>query len=400
MVLWGSGDAGNIDVNAEFVRINGLDFDPFTGIGATVQETGSGKGGNINLKTMNLDILNGGTIAVDTFGIGDGGDIFIDAESVRIDSPDSAMFTGIGGDSLREESGKGGNINVITKRLEIMNGGLIQTSTVSISDAGNIKVIADNIVVDGHHSNSPLTGISANTEGQGNGGNINVENVAELTLARGASISVVSEGVGDAGSITVNVESSALVREGSSITAEAAIDGGGININSGNELLVASGSQIVANAGNNGGNIELLAPSIIRITNSLVSAEAGNNGGNITIDPVHTILESSRLIADAQKGRGGTISITTEALVRSADTVISAKSAEGIQGTVEISAPDVDISGSLAVLSESFITRDLQLQERCAVKIAGDFSSFIIVGRGGTRIRPNDFVPGFILEEE
>ena len=54
----------------------------------------------------------------------------------------------------------------------------------------------------------------------------------------------------------------------------------------------------------------------------------------------------------------------------------------GVSGNVEIFAPDIDIIGSLAVLPESFTSRALELQESCAVKLPGDFSSFIVVGKG------------------
>ena len=185
-------------------------------------------------------------------------------------------------------------------------------------------------------------------------------------------------------------------------------DGGGLTISAGHSINVER-SEISSNAERNGGDIGLLAPNKITITESNVIANAGNNGGNIRIGnrrldlnpviPDFVIIDKSDFIASAVQGNGGNISISADTFIGSFDSLFDASSQFGIDGEFDVSAPDVDIAGSLAVLPESFTGRDIQLQDHCAVKVAGEFSSFIVVGRGGVPLEPGDLVPGYELGE-
>ena len=53
--------------------------------------------------------------------------------------------------------------------------------------------------------------------------------------------------------------------------------------------------------------------------------------------------------------------------------------------------------GSLVVLPESLLDANSQLPERCAVKLDGNYSSLIVVGRGGIPTAPGDYLPAYQL---
>ncbi|MBT3912653.1 MAG: hypothetical protein HOF22_05585, partial [Verrucomicrobia bacterium] len=55
----------------------------------------------------------------------------------------------------------------------------------------------------------------------------------------------------------------------------------------------------------------------------------------------------------------------------------------GVQGTVEIRTPDTDVGSGLVMLPETLVSKNVNLAERCALRLAGDVSSFFLNGQGG-----------------
>jgi large exoprotein involved in heme utilization and adhesion len=87
------------------------------------------------------------------------------------------------------------------------------------------------------------------------------------------------------------------------------------------------------------------------MTEGTVSAEAGQDGGNIEISAPQTlVLHSSGLVANAIQGDGGNISIVAEGFLPSRDSVISASSEFGLEGSIGIETPETDVGRGLAVL--------------------------------------------------
>jgi large exoprotein involved in heme utilization and adhesion len=76
--------------------------------------------------------------------------------------------------------------------------------------------------------------------------------------------------------------------------------------------------------------------------------------------------------------------------------VISASSALGIDGSVNIDAPDSDVSAGLAVLPESFLDAASLMQANCGAARAG-LSSLVEVGRGGVPSDPDDYLSSLDL---
>ena len=107
------------------------------------------------------------------------------------------------------------------------------------------------------------------------------------------------------------------------------------------------------------------------------------------------ILNQSTISANAIFGNGGNITIDTGHLIASTDSLITASSQFGLSGTVSVLGPSVDFSGSLISLPGQFVSAENRLPERCAVRLSGNISSFIVVGRGGLPLDPSDPLPIF-----
>ncbi|MBN2701582.1 MAG: hypothetical protein JXR29_09060, partial [Methylothermaceae bacterium] len=89
------------------------------------------------------------------------------------------------------------------------------------------------------------------------------------------------------------------------------------------------------------------------------------------------------------------IRIVSDFFFASPDSVVDASSDFGIDGTVNIDSPDTNISGSIVVLPASFMDASALLSERCGARAAGELSSFVLVGRGGLPLAPEDLTPAF-----
>jgi len=211
-------------------------------------------------------------------------------------------------------------------------------------------------------------------------------------LDTAAFVSCASVSSGRAGAILLKADRSILLNGNSFLSTSApGSSGGNIAVNSGSEIRIVD-SQITAEAGLDGGNITLVAPELTYLLNSTCTAHAVGNGGNLTIDPSFLILNNSALISSSTLGNGGNISINSDYFFQSAST-IDASAPFGLPGTVSVSAPEVDLSGRLVGLPENLLSAESQLRPDCGVRLSGNISSFIVLGRGGLPIEPGGFVP-------
>ena len=173
---------------------------------------------------------------------------------------------------------------------------------------------------------------------------------------------------------------------------EINLDGGEISVIAGSEIQLFD-SRITAQAGpGGGGNITLKAPELTYLLRSTLSAEAVGDGGNLTIDPSFFVLNNSSLISRSSSANGGNISIYSDYFFRSSS-LIDASAPFGLPGTVSVTAPDLDLSGSLIGLPGNLLDVESQLRPDCRVRLVGNASSFIMLGRGGLPLAPGGFVP-------
>jgi filamentous hemagglutinin family protein len=389
----GAGNAGRIEITAESVR---LEASP-TAITQITGNTwfGGGTAGDIVIHAGTLDMLNGATILAASFGSGKAGIIDLNARSVNLLS--GAIIT-----AASFASGNGGNVQVTADSILIdgqdtLTGGpdlltgiqAVTTSLFSPTPGGTIHITAGSLELE-HNASLFTTSI-----GLGPGGNISVD-AGSVTLGTGSSIRASGEAAGPAGKISIHANNNLLLSGNSTVSTSALQSSGGdILVDAGNEIQLTD-SQITAQAGpGGGGNITLMAPSLIYLLNSALTAQAEGDGGNLTIDPVFFVMNNSALISKSSSANGGNITILSDYFFQSGST-IDASAPFGLPGTVSVSAPQVDLSGSLVGLPNELFDVSTLLRPDCGVRLAGDVSSFVVLGRGGLPVQPGGFVPSWM----
>lgn len=432
---YGVGSGGDINVKADNFQIDGMGSEKFTGLNATTfREQGkAGQGGNINVHGKRLLIVDGGAISGATLGLGNAGNITVNAERVEIDRRASGLFTGISGVTNAHphvgEAGSGGSVVVKGRKLQILNGGEITTDTLGNGIGGSITIASDTILIDGQRSvadEAVSTGLSAGSalkEGGGAGGNINItansldiRNTGTVSTASegtgpggditvearnisldGGGVSAASRGRGNAGKIDLHAAENVTLSRGSFIeTAAPNANGQNIVIYVGRDLVLTGDSGIASFAGGDGGGIQLSAARRIHLRNSQLQAQAGGTGGNIDIDAPTVILDRSRFEADAVAGNGGNITIRARAFLASAESRITASSQLGLAGIIAIQSPNTNVGGSLILLPSNLLEAERFLNERCAVRSTGATSSFTVNPQNGVPSQPGDFLPSIL----
>jgi filamentous hemagglutinin family protein len=395
-----TGSAGNITVAAGTMMLDNGGNITSDSLQKTVD---GGSGGNVHVSAAVLTITKGSQIDASTLGSGSGGEITVTVSgALTLDgaaAPDA--LTGITAESALETpgGGKGGNINVSAASLSILNGAEIQASTFGAGAGADINILVSGaMTLNGGASSNGFTGISAQSNlvapGGGNGGNI-LLTTKSLSISNGAEISAASLSDGAAGNVTITASGAVALQSGSLLSVSSLSGNSGDLVVTANADIFCFDSNITTQAGNNGGNIILASPGVILLRNTPMTAKAQNNGGNITIDPVLVILDHSPLSADAVNGTGGAISITTSNGLLQSDSPISASSTFGLQGTVTLITPPLDVAAGLLVLPQPTFGGRVQLVPTCFQMSTEDLSSFVLTGHGGLPIEPGGWLPFF-----
>jgi large exoprotein involved in heme utilization and adhesion len=115
-------------------------------------------------------------------------------------------------------------------------------------------------------------------------------------------------------------------------------------------------------------------------------------GGSVNIDPQLVLLLNSQILAQAVQGPGGNISITTNFLLPDANSVVSASSQFGTNGTVTIQSPNAPISGQIQPLGKTPLIATSLLNQHCASLAGGEFSSFTVAGRDSLPTEPGGWL--------
>ncbi len=379
------GNAGDVVVHADGILIDGtFSGGHLTGIASLADFFASGNGGTVSVTAHDLQVVNGGQISASTDGFGDAGDVAVQAGSLRIDGaslPD--VFTGITSGATVNSFGKGGQVAVnVGGTLEILNAGQISSSTGSVGQGGQVFVAANQLNL------STAGSINAQATGEGAAGTVQVT-AQNLTMNQGGVISSSSTGPGVGGSVVIQGQTISL-DGGSSISATAGQStAGSIAVTASDSLTMKGNSAITTVAGKNGGNINLNVGQLVYLLDSSILSSAQGNGGNITIDPRFVVLDNSLISANASQGQGGNITIVANYFFRS-NTPITATGSTN--GTVTISTPSLDLSGSLLGLSGALVDNTLRLEESCTQSLTGATSSFTVTSQGGSPLEPNELL--------
>lgn len=364
-----TGQAGVLAINAtESFLVNG--------VGSVVLATSASPqpAGIISIATADFAIRNGGIVSASTSGSGEAGQIQINADTFSITGDSSRLL------SSTSNTGSGGNIDIVTKHLNVFDGAQISTTTTGPGDAGRIDVKASNsVTLTGSDSGLFATTTSAST---GQGGSIFVD--PPIVLIRDqAGIGVDSQGSGPAGNISL-AAGDLILDNGGFISAETALgQGGNIALNIDNTLLMQGGSRITVTAG---------------------QASGTGDGGKIDASTQFLIansLENNDITANAFQSKGGNILITTDSIIgfrvgeepSSFSSDITATSELGVAGSIVINRPEVDPTSGLSDLPTVVVDPSQVVAQTCPGDVgttAADLGEFVVTGRGGLPPSPSE----------
>ncbi len=395
---------------------------------------GSGNGGNVEITEKNrgsgsVQLLDGSQVVANAFGSGDAGSIIVDVDSLLVSGVNrdphlnttinELVLTRSSLSSQTTGSGKAGDIIIKNAGMvKVLDGGLISSSTFGIKRGGNIEIHADNLLVSGENlamkeflgptnKVGALSSISASSNSNffpgatGAAGNINIKSVNLQLQDKGrVSTSTTTPGVG--GDIELKADRIAL-SGGASIAATSTLspvagNAGNISITANNTFKSENSSVTTEAEKASGGNIKVTAGHLTHLVNSEITSSVGGGpdtvGGNITMNQPYGVLDNSKIIANAFEGRGGNIQITADVFIADPNSVVSASSAKGVDGEVDIRATVKNISANIGPLKEDYSSANSLLFKPCAVRLSnGKQSSLVVAGRDGLPARPGDLLP-------
>jgi len=388
----GSGDAGNVTVNASDVTISG------SGSGISTSTFGDGDGGAIAVTASNVTLTGGGTVDSSTTGAGAGGAIMVDG-TLSIAGAGSGLF------STAKATGDAGQIALSTPALTLADGGRISVTTEGAGNAGTIVANVGNfsvtggsrvdsstsaggaggaIVVNGTLSvGGAGSGLFSTASSTGNAGAITVT-APSVTVAGGGRIDSSTTAGGAGGAIIVNATLSidgagsglfstasntgnagaiAVTASNVTLTGGGTVDssttgagaGGAINLSAASQFQITSGGSVRADSLGSGltGNITISAGDQIVMQNGSISTRAvTSDGGDITLRaPRFVRLEDSQITTSvaSSTGRGGNIFIDPQFVILQRSTILA--NAFGGPG------------GNITIIADNFLPDVLSLVE-------------------------------------
>ncbi|MEQ8383579.1 MAG: filamentous hemagglutinin N-terminal domain-containing protein [Coleofasciculus sp. A1-SPW-01] len=379
------GNGGQLTIkNSELIEVMGRSADgSFPSSIATdlFSPNESGNAGDIDITSQELIVQQGGEITSATRGFGDGGNVRLNLESLRLDNgrinastsrsgkggniqiraSDSIEVIGAGFEALQEKfvrpafantltldsfsqgivtvtdgEGRAGNIFIETPNFIARDGGLIATTTLNQGRGGNIQIDATNRI---ELDNSLL---GSGTFDQAASGNVTLTS-PRLVARGGAQVLTTTFNSGQAGDLNVNVSESielsdpnnqgTLLGTGlfASSTQAASGDGGDININSPTSELNIRDRAAVS-----------------------VSATGTGNAGDINIDVRSLLLDQGLISATSLSGEGGNINLkVAETFILRNNSQLSTRAGTETSGGGNGGDMTIDANFIVAVLSEN-----------------------------------------------
>ncbi|OKH41622.1 hypothetical protein NIES2101_34095, partial [Calothrix sp. HK-06] len=257
---FGAGTGGNLTVDAtskiELIGVNAINTNP-SGLFVTQETEGAtGNAGSLTINTPLLQVLNGATVSTNTFGVGTGGDLNIDAGKIEVIGTSSGgSRSSITAQANSNAAGRAGNLTIKTGELIVRDRARIAVQSLGTGTAGNLTIDANSINLD---NNAILTANTRSNRVEANQATINI-NSGNLILRRGSSI-------------ITNAEGSEVI-------------GGNINIDT-DTLALFESSIIAANSTNSrGGNVNIKTQGLFRSPDSTITASGATSeeSGNVNI---------------------------------------------------------------------------------------------------------------------
>jgi filamentous hemagglutinin family protein len=325
--------AGDININA----VADFNLDRGSVIANSVVSNAIGQGGNISVVAADIGVFDGSAISTRTEGRGNAGTVQVSAKTIAIDglSANGQFPSAIGSDVVGlNVNGRGGDVVINTDGLIISNGGVVSASTYGNANSGNLRIIANTIVIDGTTPNGlGASGIISEVGAfaSGDGGDVMVKTNL-LKITRGAVVAASTFGKGNAGNVHI-------------IANKITLDG----TTSSGEFVGGIFSQ-VAPEGGRGGNVTVETGSLSVTNGALVSTNTAGDapGGNVRITANTIDLDGTSSngqfgsgigsqVNSAGSGRGGNITVETDLLsVTNGAGITSSALGDGSAGNIDL----------------------------------------------------------------
>jgi large exoprotein involved in heme utilization and adhesion len=265
-----------------------------------------GSGGNIEIEASDFLQLSGGTnqipslLSTSTQGAGRGGQIQIRTGSLSVlDGSQIQAFAG---------EGQGGTILIeATKEVELSG-----TGTLRLIDP-NTREITFKTLNSGILASSGVENIPFELQPSGKSGNL-IVNTPQLSISEAAELSVSNFGPENAGNIQISATELNLAAAGKIVANTASGTGGSIVLQT-DSLILRDRGEISTTAlrNGNGGNINTTADNVVILESSNLRANAQQgSGGNISIDTRgFFVAPNSEITASSTLGTDGIVNIVT-----------------------------------------------------------------------------------------
>jgi large exoprotein involved in heme utilization and adhesion len=332
-----TGDSGDVTVQAQNVTVRGaravISSESRDPVSENVHHSG-----NVNINAGQLNVLNGGIVSTTSFTAGQGGDLIINADTIRMDndnfSVNDVFYSVLCSHASVGSSGQAGKIKISTNDLLIGDKCSICLQTFTSAQGGGIEIKASNLLLNGQ-----LSAISSGSLSSGNAGYITID-TNTLSLNKGATIDNSNFSSGDAGNISINAHNISIDNAGNltSLPARIVTDVGdkhwyNVYINTPYKpIILAAGA-----ATGKGGDIAIHTDTLDIKNGAQISSnvqsfkESGGQVGNISItanDWVHLSGQSA-------------ISIQNDAILAQPELAKNI-----IPGTISITSPEIDLKNS------------------------------------------------------
>ncbi|MBD6617227.1 filamentous hemagglutinin N-terminal domain-containing protein [Komarekiella sp. 'clone 1'] len=329
------GKGGNIRVVADdSILLNDL---------ASISSSSTGKGdsGIIQLDTRSLTLTNGGNIGTQSSGLGNSGNLLVNASDfvnlsgiTTFTNPLTGKldFIGSGLTTSAFGAGNGGQLTMNTQRLSINDGGYITTTSSQSGRGGNLTINAKDFMEVVGRSPNLASRVSTSTLDFGDSGSLNI-NTSRLSIRDGATVTTLTPGTGKGGELTIDAKDSVEVIGGSSnfpnnrsiISTTAFVgDAGNMKINTGSFSIRDGGQVTTSTFGKGrGGNltvnattgVEVIGISVNGFVSSLNTSAAPNSTGNAGDMKVNTpqllVRDGAEVLANARGiGNAGIMTIS------------------------------------------------------------------------------------------
>ena len=330
--------------------------------------SGVGNAGNITISSDSLSLKNSGLLT-ETFGQGNAGSLFIQAQdSVSVKDNSGIITSVIGG------VGKGGDININAGSLSIEDGSQL-SSSISINnttqsagrgDAGNINIDVTDAVTIAGVNRVPSGLFSLVSEGGvGNGGKITIS-ANSFSLLDGANIFANTNGQGNGGTIQINANDSVTISGTSptrgdsseiSTRTNSSNRGGDVIINT-RDFNLSNGGVVNAQTVNdgNGGDILVNARQVEVINGGqLLSDTSGRgNAGKITVNATdQVIVDGIDVTLNDRIARFGTSRGIINTLENGASGFFVTSQGSGSAGNIEVTSPKIQLDNQGRLFADS-----------------------------------------------